>query len=118
MPDLTAADMDAAVRTIAGTARSMGIEVEGTEMARLSKRMRAIPREDRGPSVWHRRGSFTLLKELEDSRKFEGFDVAINLGVDPRKSDQVVRGSTTLPHGTGKDVRVAVFTQGDNADGR
>jgi large subunit ribosomal protein L1 len=46
----------------------------------------------------------------------ESVDVSINLGVDPRKSDQVVRGSTVLPNGTGKDVRVAVFTQGDNAE--
>jgi large subunit ribosomal protein L1 len=48
----------------------------------------------------------------------ENVDVAINLGVDPRKSDQVVRGATTLPHGTGKQVRVAVFTQGENAEAR
>ena len=46
----------------------------------------------------------------------ESVDVAVNLGVDPRKSDQVVRGSTVLPHGTGKTVRVAVFAQGENAD--
>ncbi|MEE4284420.1 MAG: 50S ribosomal protein L1, partial [Pseudomonadales bacterium] len=58
----------------------------------------------------------TLLSELSKTKFKESFDVSINLGVDPRKSDQVVRGATTLPHGTGKEVRVAVFAQGENAD--
>jgi large subunit ribosomal protein L1 len=57
-----------------------------------------------------------LVKELATAKFPESVDVAVNLGVDPRKSDQVVRGSTVLPNGTGKTVRVAVFAQGDNAD--
>ena len=57
-----------------------------------------------------------LLQELSTTKFTESVDVSINLGVDPRKSDQVVRSSTVLPHGTGKTVRVAVFTQGPNAD--
>ena len=57
-----------------------------------------------------------LLKELANAKFSESIDVSVNLGVDPRKSDQVVRSSTVLPHGTGKTVRVAVFTQGANAD--
>lgn len=57
-----------------------------------------------------------LLKEGSSVKFTESVEVAVNLGVDPRKSDQVVRGSTVLPNGTGKDVRVAVFAQGDNAD--
>jgi ribosomal protein L1, bacterial/chloroplast len=57
-----------------------------------------------------------LLRELSSVKFTESVDAAINLGVDPRKSDQVVRGSTVLPHGTGKVIRVAVFTQGANAD--
>ena len=57
-----------------------------------------------------------LVKELATSKFAESVDVSVNLGVDPRKSDQVVRGSTVLPNGTGKSVRVAVFAQGDNAD--
>jgi large subunit ribosomal protein L1 len=60
--------------------------------------------------------ALSLVKELASAKFRESVDVAVNLGVDPRKSDQVVRGSTVLPHGTGKDVRVAVFAQGDNAD--
>jgi large subunit ribosomal protein L1 len=57
-----------------------------------------------------------LLNSIGSGKFKESVDVSINLGVDPRKSDQVVRGATTLPHGTGKDVRVAVFAQGDNAE--
>jgi large subunit ribosomal protein L1 len=56
-----------------------------------------------------------LVKELATAKFPESIDVAVNLGVDPRKSEQVVRGSTVLPHGTGKTVRVAVFAQGENA---
>ncbi|MGA1055181.1 MAG: 50S ribosomal protein L1, partial [Pseudohongiellaceae bacterium] len=58
----------------------------------------------------------SLIAEFASPKFKESIDVSVNLGVDPRKSDQVVRGSTTLPAGTGKDVRVAVFAQGDNAE--
>jgi len=57
-----------------------------------------------------------LVKEFATAKFPESIDVSVNLGVDPRKSDQVVRGSTVLPNGTGKTVRVAVFAQGENAD--
>ena len=57
-----------------------------------------------------------ILAEVSKTKFGEAVDVAVNLGVDPRKSDQVVRGATTLPHGSGKETRVAVFTQGDNAE--
>jgi len=60
--------------------------------------------------------ALTLVKELASSKFPESIDISVNLGVDPKKSDQVVRGSTVLPNGTGKTVRVAVFAQGDNAD--
>lgn len=60
--------------------------------------------------------ALNLVKELATAKFPESVDVAVNLGVDPRKSDQVVRGSTVLPNGTGKTVRVAVFAQGENAD--
>ncbi len=85
-------------------------------MAKLSKRMQAI-REKIDPSrQYGAEEAFGLLKEVSSVRFPESVDVAVNLGVDPRKSDQVVRGSTVLPNGTGKQVRVAVFTQGPNAD--
>ena len=58
----------------------------------------------------------SLVKEFATAKFKESVDVAVNLGVDPKKSDQNVRGSTVLPNGTGKTVRVAVFAQGDNAE--
>ncbi len=85
-------------------------------MARLSKRMRAIREKVQPGVVLPAAEAFKLLKEVASARFPESVDVAVNLGVDPRKSDQVVRGSTVLPHGTGKSVRVAVFAQGANAE--
>lgn len=85
-------------------------------MAKLTKRARLI-QEKVEPGKVHAIGeAITVLKELSTVKFKESIDVAVNLGVDPRKSDQVVRGATVLPHGTGKTVRVAVFTQGANAD--
>jgi large subunit ribosomal protein L1 len=85
-------------------------------MARLTKRQQAIrERVERG-RLYPAEDAFTLLKEVSRVKFTESVDVAVNLGVDPRKSDQVVRGSTVLPHGIGKTVRVAVFAQGANAD--
>lgn len=85
-------------------------------MAKNSKRMREIrARIERG-RLYPAEEAFGLLKEVSRTKFVENVDVAVNLGVDPRKSDQVVRGSTLLPHGIGKTVRVAVFAQGANAD--
>jgi large subunit ribosomal protein L1 len=85
-------------------------------MAAHGKRLRAI-REQLTPSKLYAIGDvLTTLKQLSKVKFTESVDVAVNLGVDPRKSDQVVRGSTVLPHGTGKSVRVAVFTQGANVE--
>ena len=85
-------------------------------MAKLSKRAKVI-REKVDPSkAYSLEEAVALLSELSTVKFNESLDVAINLGVDPRKSDQVVRGATVMPNGTGKDVRVAVFTQGANAD--
>ncbi len=85
-------------------------------MARLSKRQQAIRERVQRGRLYPAEEAFTLLKDLSKVRFLESVDVAVNLGVDPRKSDQVVRGSTVLPHGIGKTVRVAVFAQGANAD--
>lgn len=84
-------------------------------MAR-SKRIRAIREQIESGKAYGVDEALDLLKSLSKVRFTESVDVAIRLGVDPRKSDQVVRGSLVLPHGTGKSVRVAVFTQGDNAE--
>lgn len=85
-------------------------------MAKLSKRQKAIAEKIEPGKLYPAEDAFMLLKELSKLKFREGIDVAINLGVDPRKSDQVVRGSTVLPNGTGKSVRVAVFTQGPNVE--
>ncbi|MEJ2417187.1 MAG: 50S ribosomal protein L1 [Exilibacterium sp.] len=85
-------------------------------MAKLSKRQRSIREKIDRAKLYSIDEAVSLLKELSSVKFAESVDAAINLGIDPRKSDQVVRGATTLPHGTGKEVRVAVFTQGANAD--
>ncbi|GMG88656.1 50S ribosomal protein L1 [Biformimicrobium ophioploci] len=85
-------------------------------MAKMSKRQRAIAEKVEAGKLYSMDEAVALLKELSGVKFAETVDASINLGIDPRKSDQAVRGATTLPHGTGKDVRVAVFTQGANAD--
>lgn len=86
-------------------------------MAKLSKRQQAIRAKlGMDKKLYPADDAFNLLKELATAKFAESIDVAINLGVDPRKSDQVVRSSTVLPNGTGATVRVAVFAQGANAD--
>lgn len=85
-------------------------------MAKLTKRAKAIREKVEAGKVYPIGEAFALLKELSTVKFAESIDVSVNLGVDPRKSDQVVRGATVLPNGTGKQVRVAVFTQGANAE--
>tara|TARA_B110001450_G_scaffold69146_1_gene65326 strand:- start:2621 stop:3316 length:696 start_codon:yes stop_codon:yes gene_type:complete len=85
-------------------------------MAKLTKRRRAINEKIDAGKLYAVDEAVGLLKELSTVKFTETVDVAINLGIDPRKSDQVVRGATTLPNGTGKHVRVCVFAQGDAAD--
>jgi|TARA_Y100000310_G_scaffold91044_2_gene88319 large subunit ribosomal protein L1 len=85
-------------------------------MAKVSKRIRALREQVENLKVYPIDEAVTLLNSSSTVKFKESIDVSINLGVDPRKSDQVVRGATVLPHGTGKDVRVAVFAQGDNAE--
>ncbi|MCL1076513.1 50S ribosomal protein L1 [Shewanella dokdonensis] len=85
-------------------------------MAKLTKRMRVIREKVEATKAYDINEALALLKELATAKFVESVDVAVNLGVDPRKSDQNVRGAIVLPHGTGRDVRVAVFTQGANVD--
>ena len=85
-------------------------------MATLSKRKKHARETVNSDSIYAIDEALGLVKELATAKFPESIDVAVNLGVDPRKSDQVVRGSTVLPNGTGKTVRVAVFAQGENAD--
>jgi len=85
-------------------------------MAALSKRMRAIREKVQANKVYTAEEAFALLKDLPHAKFRESVDISINLGVDPRKSDQAVRGAVVLPKGTGKEIRVAVFTSAANAD--
>ena len=85
-------------------------------MAKLTKRRRAINEKVEEGKLYSVGEALSLLKELSTVKFNETIDVAVNLGIDPRKSDQIVRGATTLPNGSGKDVRVCVFAQGDAAE--
>ena len=85
-------------------------------MTKLSKRIRAIRDKVEIGKHYSIHDAVALLKEVSSVKFSEVVDVAVNLGIDPKKSDQAVRGATTLPHGTGKNVRVAVFAQGDAAE--
>lgn len=84
-------------------------------MANISKRQKAINGKLTAGKVYAVADALDLLKSIPAAKFRESVDVAVNLGIDAKKSEQVVRGSTVLPHGTGKTVRVAVFTQGANA---
>jgi len=84
-------------------------------MAKLTKRGKAIVAKIDKNRVYALEDALTLLKEVASAKFNESVDISVNLGVDPKKSDQVVRGATVLPNGTGKVVRVAVFTDGENA---
>ncbi|MBL4608729.1 MAG: 50S ribosomal protein L1 [Pseudomonadales bacterium] len=85
-------------------------------MSKLTKRQQAVREKIELGKVYAPEEAIGLLNTLPTAKFTESLDVAVNLGVDPRKSDQVVRGASVLPNGTGKTVRVAVFTQGDNVD--
>jgi large subunit ribosomal protein L1 len=85
-------------------------------MAKLTRRMKIFAEKVDSQRAYPIDEAVTLLSDLAKTKFKESIDVSVNLGVDPRKSDQVVRGATTLPHGTGKTVRVAVIAQGEAAD--
>jgi large subunit ribosomal protein L1 len=85
-------------------------------MTRLTKKAKLVADKVQRGKAYSVEEAVALISELASSKFKESIDVAINLGIDARKSDQNVRGATTLPHGTGKTVRVAVFAQGANAE--
>ena len=86
-------------------------------MAKLTKRAKLVAEKVDSEKQYSVEEAVSILKELSGSVKFtESVDVSVNLGIDARKSDQNVRGATVLPNGNGKTVRVAVFTQGENAE--
>ena len=85
-------------------------------MAKLTKRMKAAQSKVEAQKFYALTDALTLVKETASAKFDESVDVAIQLGIDPRKSDQAVRGAAVLPEGTGKTVRVAVFAQGAKAE--
>ncbi len=85
-------------------------------MAKLSKRAAAIAQKIDRTKLYPVSEALTLVKETATAKFDESIDVAVQLGIDPKKSDQLVRGSVVMPAGTGKSVRVAVFAQGDKAE--
>lgn len=85
-------------------------------MAKLTKRMQALQGKVEAGKVYPALDALNIVKSAATAKFDESVDVAIQLGIDPRKSDQAVRGAVVMPEGTGKTVRVAVFTQGANAD--
>jgi large subunit ribosomal protein L1 len=84
-------------------------------MAKLSKRMKMIAARFDSNKQYSIEAALTIIKDVSSVKFTESIDIAVNLGIDPKKSDQVVRGATVLPHGSGKTVRVAVFTDGEKA---
>jgi large subunit ribosomal protein L1 len=84
-------------------------------MAKLTKRAKAIAEKIDKNKQYPIDEALSLIKELSTVKFTESVDISVNLGIDPKKSDQVVRGATVLPNGTGKEVKVAVFTEGENA---
>lgn len=82
-------------------------------MARISKRQRAIREKVAPGKIYAAKEAIELLQSLPKAKFVESMDISVNLGIDTRKSDQLVRGATVLPHGTGRTMRVAVFAQGD-----
>ncbi len=111
--DMTGADIEAMKRSIAGTARSMVPSGRGVnKMAKLTKRMRVIREKVDVTKEYEINEAVALLQELATAKFVESVDVAVNLGIDARKSDQNVRGATVLPHGTGtRNPRCSVHSR-------
>lgn len=85
-------------------------------MKKISKRIRKIKEHINFNKLYHIDEIISILKKTSLTKFNESIDISINLGINPKKSDQNIRGSTILPHGTGRDIRVAVFTQGNNIE--
>ena len=85
-------------------------------MAKLSKKQKQVAEKVEAGKAYSVEEAVAIISEFASKKFSESLDVCVNLGIDARKSDQAVRGSTILPNGTGKDVRVAVFAQGENAE--
>ena len=114
LKDLNARDVEAAMRMVEGSARSMGLEVVG--MSKPGKRNRKIREGIDREQLYPLADAVKMVKERAVAKFDETIEVAINLGVDPRHADQMVRGVANLPNGSGRTARVAVFARGDQAE--
>lgn len=85
-------------------------------MPKVSKRMSAVAQKIDRSKLYPINEALTLVKECATAKFDESIDVAVQLGIDPKKSDQLVRGAVVLPAGTGKTMRIAVFAQGEKAE--
>src|SRR3954453_18446090 len=116
MKDLNCDSIESAMKMVEGSARSMGLEVAGEGVLAIGKRLNkareGIDREKLYPLA----DAIKMIKERAQAKFDETIEVAINLGVDPRHADQMVRGVVTLPNGTGRTLRVGVFARGAKAD--
>lgn len=116
MKDLNAADIEGAMAMVEGSARAMGFGSSRLIMAKVAKRIQKI-REGVDPNkLYVLTDAISMVKERAIAKFDETVEVSMNLGVDPRHADQMVRGVVNLPNGTGRDVRVAVFARGAKAD--
>src|SRR5688500_8643726 len=116
LKDLNAGDVDAAMRMVEGSARPMGLEVVEEAMAKPGQRGRQISEGIDRDQLYPLAEAVKMVKERAVAKFDETVEVAMNLGVDPRHADQMVRGVVNLPNGTGRTVRVAVFARGDKAE--
>jgi large subunit ribosomal protein L1 len=117
MKDLNAADLDGAVKIIAGSARSMGLDGRRSlNMTKLTKKAKALQGKVDSTKLYPLADALALVKQCATAKFDESIDVAVQLGIDAKKSDQVVRGAVVMPAGTGKTKRVAVFAQGAKAE--
>ena len=117
MKDLNANDVEAAMLMIEGSARSMGIQVQGVgAMTKISKRFKKAVEGVDSDKIYAIEEAVKLVKARATAKFDETIEIAINLGVDPRHADQMVRGVVALPNGTGRNQRVAVFAKGAKAD--
>jgi len=116
MPDLTAAGSRRRFAPLRAVPAAWALMWRASNMTVVAKRSKAWKSKLLPGKTYALDEALKLVKEFATAKFAESIDAAVNLGIDASKSDQQVRGSTVLPHGTGKTVRVAVFTGGKNQD--
>src|SRR6201996_1711064 len=116
MKDLNCDTIESAMKMVEGSARSMGLEVAGERIMAIGKRLKKAREGVDREKLYPLADAIKMVKERAKSKFDETIEIALNLGVDPRHADQMVRGVVTLPNGTGRTLRVGVFARGAKAD--